>query len=243
MKQVKLVLTIDGPAHAGKGTCSRIVAEALGFTHIDSGAYYRAVGLLSLEAGKMKEEYILNVVGILDITRQLDISFRDGKVFIHGADRTSDVRSDKCATLAALVAQREDARHEVNCLILRAIQSSVGVVIDGRSGGAEFPNSRKYFLTATPEERARRRHKQALGEGRSATFEEILAATLARDTTDRKRHIAPLVPHRKALVIDTTGISAHAVALKVVSDYMREIADAEKYLKYLEGRCIEFLQS
>jgi len=213
------VLAIDGPSGSGKGTISRKVAEALGWHLLDSGAIYRAVGFAAGMAG-------LDLSDAQAVTRcaqTTKIVFRapaDGgetRVFVNGLDATDEIRTETCGAAASAIAAIASVRHALFDK-QRGFRKAPGLVADGRDMGTViFPDARyKVFLTASAEERARRRYKQLKEKGLSVTLATLLREIQARDVRDAGRKVAPLRPARGAIVIDSTGMSIDAVVAMVL---------------------------
>jgi cytidylate kinase len=213
------VLTIDGPSGSGKGTISARVADALGWHLLDSGALYRAVGFAASLAG-------LDLSDTEAVTRCAEttkISFRDPKdggetrVFVNGLDATADIRTETCGAAASAIAAIPSVRTAL-FEKQRNFRKSPGLVADGRDMGTViFPDAgHKVFLTASAEERAKRRYKQLKEKGLSVTLATLLREIEARDVRDAERAVAPLKPATDAVLIDSTGMSIDAVVAKVL---------------------------
>jgi CMP/dCMP kinase len=209
------VITIDGPSGVGKSTVSKKVAAALGFTYLDTGAMYRAVGLyfkrFSVEIDNEKD--ISAALKTLDL--QL-IPAKDEKsevgVLINGQKVTDLLRTPEVAMIASRVSAVPLVR-DVLTKIQRKLGEKGGVVAEGRdTGTVVFPRAAyKFFLDANPEIRAKRRFDQLAERGLTTTLSEILALTLERDQNDRNRPIAPLKKAHDAVCIDTTEIGLEEV--------------------------------
>jgi len=209
------VITIDGPSGVGKSTVSKKVAAALGFTYLDTGAMYRAVGLyfkrFSVEIDNEKD--ISAALKTLDL--QL-IPAKDEKsevgVLINGQKVTDLLRTPEVAMIASRVSAVPLVR-DVLTKIQRKLGEKGSVVAEGRdTGTVVFPRAAyKFFLDANPEIRAKRRFDQLAERGLTTTLSEILALTLERDQNDRNRPIAPLKKSHDAVCIDTTEIGLEEV--------------------------------
>lgn len=215
------VITIDGPAGAGKSTVAKAVAKALGFTYLDTGAMYRAFTLLALKKG-----IDLNDDGSLrELINQEDISIEleDGKVSLNGEDVSSDIRSAIVTNNVSIVAKAPSVR-EIMTKWQREIASKGGVVLDGRDiGSVVFPEALvKIFLTASVEERCKRRLLELKEKGVNIEYEELLQKIVERDKIDSERDIAPLKVPEGAYILDSTGLSIDEVVQEIVSKCRRD---------------------
>ena len=203
MKKMKTV-AIDGPAGAGKSTVSKLAAQKLGYTYIDTGAMYRAVAYKTLKNGKN-----ITTDEIISITQNIDIDLRyaDGvnKVFVDGENVTSEIRTPEVSRLASEVAKIGFVREKLTEL-QRKMAKRGGVIMDGRDIATHvLPNADvKIFLTASIEERARRRCDELKAKGYETDQEEIAKEIAFRDKQDMEREIAPLTQAKDAILLDTT---------------------------------------
>jgi CMP/dCMP kinase len=212
------VLTIDGPSGSGKGTISRQVATRLGWHLLDSGALYRLVALAGLRAGTGGSD----AAGHAALARRMQVTFGsrpDGTeaVRLEGQDVTAEIRSETAGQGASRVA----AWPEVRSALLerqRAFAAPPGLVADGRDmGTVVFPEADlKVFLTATPAERAQRRHKQLKDKGSDVSLPALSREIAERDLRDQTREVAPLRPADDACLIDSTGLTVAAVVGRVL---------------------------
>ena len=212
------IVTIDGPSGSGKGTISRAVARHVGWHLLDSGALYRLVALAGLAAGAASEDQERHAA----LAARMDVRFGsdpDGgeRVWLDGRDVTGEIRSEAAGQGASRVA----AWPGVRAALLerqRAFARPPGLVADGRDmGTVVFPGADlKIFLTATPEERALRRHKQLKDKGSDVSLPALSREIAARDLRDQTRQIAPLRPAPDACVIDSTGLDVGAVVGRVL---------------------------
>ena len=214
------VLTIDGPSGSGKGTISRHVADELGWHLLDSGALYRAIGYAGGAAG-------LDLSDAEAVTRCAEstkIRFRDPKdggetrVIVNGHDATDELRTETAGAAASAIAVFPGVRAALFDK-QRDFRKAPGLVADGRDMGTViFPDAAyKVFLTASAEERAKRRYKQLKDKGLNVTLAALLREIQARDERDAARTVAPLRPAEDALTIDTTGITVAGVVDAVLS--------------------------
>jgi len=211
------VIAIDGPAASGKGTIAAGVARALGLRYLDSGSLYRLVALKALRAGiPLDDEAALAAAA-----QRLDVTFDGGGVRLDGEDATEGIRSESVSEAASRVAIHPGVRQ---ALLARqkAFRQPPGLVADGRDmGTVVFPDARlKVFVTATAEERARRRHKQLIAKGISVTLDSLLRDIRERDARDSARATAPLRPAADAVILDTTDLAIDA-AIGAVLDLYR----------------------
>jgi cytidylate kinase len=213
------VLTIDGPSGSGKGTVSRAVARQLGWGLLDSGALYRLVALAGRRAGVALDD----AAGLARLAQEFDIRFgsderHDEKVWLQGEEVTRELRTEAAGNDASKVA----ALPAVRAALLdrqRRFAAAPGLVADGRDmGTVVFPQAGlKIFLTASPDERALRRHKQLKEKGVAATLAALSLEIAERDQRDSTRAVAPLVASADAVLLDTTGMSVEAVVERVLA--------------------------
>jgi CMP/dCMP kinase len=207
-----LVIAIDGPSGAGKGTVARAVAGALGYRHVDSGAMYRAVAWQALERGVD----LADEAGIAEIAAGARIDVSDRTAAIDGIDVTRAIRTPEIDKAAAAVARLG----KVRALLVGRQQrmgAGGGIVMEGRDiGTVVFPDADvKLYLDASPEERARRRAADPAHSGPTA-LEAVATALTARDEADRTRAVSPLHAAPDAVVIDTTTKSVAEVVGQVM---------------------------
>lgn len=213
------VIAIDGPSGSGKGTVSRRVAAALGWRLLDSGALYRLVALAGERAGLAPDDQAghARLAGALDIRFEVD---EDGgeRVLLDGDVVTREIRSEKAGNAASRVAAWPAVRSALFATQRRFMQPP-GLVADGRDmGSVVFPDARlKIFLTASADERARRRHKQLKEKGLNVNLAALSAEIAERDRRDATREVAPLVACEDAVVIDSTSLGIDAVVDKVLA--------------------------
>jgi len=209
-------IAIDGPAGAGKSTVARLVASALRFVYVDTGAMYRAVTATALERGIPVEDE----AAIGRLAGELDIRLRpeeDGqRVWVDGRDVTSKLRTIEVNRNVSQVAAYEAVRIRM-AELQRRMAREKGVVMDGRDIGTHvLPDAElKIFLTATPRERALRRFRE-LGDGAGITLERLEQDIAERDRMDRERKIAPLLQAPDARLVDSTGRSIEQIVSDIV---------------------------
>ncbi|ACL65777.1 cytidylate kinase [Anaeromyxobacter dehalogenans 2CP-1] len=212
------IVAIDGPAGAGKSTASRQLAARLGFAMVDTGAIYRTVALAATLRGIALDDD----AGLGQLLPLLAIRFAPSgqpgggqRVLLGEEDVSVEIRTPPMSLGASKVSARPVVRAgllELQRRLALAAENR-GAVLEGRDiGTVVFPDAdAKFFLVATPEERARRRHAELLAKGDGSTFEEVLADQLKRDRQDSEREIAPLRPAEDAVVVDTSGTPLEAV--------------------------------
>ncbi len=213
----KLIVAIDGPAGAGKSTVAKLLAQRLGYTYIDTGAMYRAVTWEVMRRHLTATE----VDGVVETARSLNLrlDYIDGKTVVHVDDIniTEDIRSPEVSRLVAEVSKIGGVRAAMVSL-QRQLASFGGVVMDGRDIGTHvLPNADiKIFLTASIEERARRRWLELCDRGYAVDITELQQEIAARDKADCERDIAPLIQAADATYLDTTALTIPQAVDKIL---------------------------
>ena len=199
-----MIVTIDGPAAAGKSTAARALAERLGFDYLDTGAMYRAVTLAALRRGlPLSDEPALE-----KLAGSVQITFRGRAVFLDGEDVSEAIRDVEVTRASRYVADNPAVRRHMVTLQREAGRTG-NIVTEGRDQGTVvFPDAAcKIFLTATPEVRAERRQRELAARGQQIPLAQVLNDQAERDRRDADREIAPMVPAPDAIVLDTTAMS------------------------------------
>jgi cytidylate kinase len=209
-----MIITIDGPAGAGKSTVARALARRLGFRFLDTGAMYRAVALAALRRGLDWDA----PDDLAHLARKLDIRTVGERILLDGEDVTEAVRTSEVTAVTRYAAGNPQVRE---CLVelQRKLAGNDDVVTEGRDQGTvAFPHAEcKIFLTASPVERARRRLLDLQSQGEPVTLEQVLAAQERRDREDATRAVGPLAPAADAVEVCTDGLSLDQVVAKLKS--------------------------
>jgi cytidylate kinase len=215
MKQ--MVIAIDGPAGAGKSSVAKRVAQALGYRYLDTGALYRALAWKAMQRGLRPQDTRY----IIEMTRETRVELQqhngEQRVLVDGEDVTDAIRAPEVGNLASPISAIPEVR-EILLEWQREFGRQGGTVAEGRdTGTVVFPNAEvKIFLTASLNERARRRHKELLERGINISFDQVKLDMEARDQRDSTRHIAPLRPAPDAVVIDTERLTIDEVVEEVL---------------------------
>lgn len=212
MNEVPIV-TVDGPSGSGKGTISHRVAHHLGWHFLDSGAIYRVLGLMASRAGIGGED----VEKLVEMAKNMPLSFVDERVLLEQEEVTDAIRTESAGNQASKVAAIPQVR-EALLVWQRSCARPPGLVADGRDmGTVVFPQAQvKIFLTASPEERAKRRYKQLKGKGLGVNLADLIEEIRERDERDSRRTVAPLRPSASALTLDSTNLTIDEVCERVM---------------------------
>ena len=212
-----LRIAIDGPSGAGKSTIAKIVAEKMGIDYIDTGAMYRAIGLKMVSEGVSREDTDEAATARQEVLDRTDIDFDKGVITLDGEDVGGKIRTPEISIAASDYSKFPEVRSK-----LVAIQREIGhrksVVMDGRDIGTNvFTDAQyKFFLTATPEERANRRVKELLEKGEDVSYEATLEDIKKRDYNDTHRKLNPLAKADDAIEVDTTNMTIDEVAAAIL---------------------------
>ncbi len=212
------VITIDGPAGAGKSSVAKRLAQLLGIHYLDTGAIYRAIALVLAEAGIRPEESESLKKALPDIK----IELRGETVLANGDDVSREIRTPKADRLSSVYSALPSVRQAL--LGLQRDQEKYGsLVVEGRDeGSVVFPKAPlKFFLTATPEARARRRCLERERRGEPVDYGEVLASIRERDTADSSRDVSPLVQPEGAVRVDTSDMTEDEV-VELLLNHVRE---------------------
>lgn len=213
-------IAIDGPAGAGKSTIAKKVSADLGYIYLDTGAMYRAVALKAIRNNidTKSREALAKMMESIEIT----ITFENNtqKIFLDGVDVSNAIRTSEVSVGASNVAVFQEVRLKMVDL-QRKIASDKDVVMDGRDiGSYVLPNANlKIFLTASVEERARRRYDEMLLKGQQVNFEEVRDDMIYRDNNDSSRAFAPLIKVADAIEVDSTSMTIDEVVEKILYLY------------------------
>jgi cytidylate kinase len=207
-----MIITLDGPAGAGKSSAARGLAARLGWCYMDTGAMYRAVALTALERGIPLDDS----ARIATLAEQIRIEFREGRVNVDDRDVSADIRTERITEATRPVADAPPVREAMK-RIQRQMATGLDVVTEGRDqGSVVFPQADlKVFLTAAPEERARRRHQEELGRGQPQTLSAVLESQSRRDNADCSRPVGALKQADDAVLLETDGLSAEEVVQRL----------------------------
>ena len=217
-----MIVTIDGPAGAGKSSIAKIAADRLGFEFLDTGALYRAMTLAAIRA----QVDFSDTQEIIRFSSTVDIQWDGQRVLLKGEDVSEQIRTPPVTDAIRFVADLPEIRSRLS-EIQRQVSTGRNMVTEGRDQGSEvFSDAEcKIFLTASPEERARRRHQQLADMGRPVPLEEILRAQDRRDEEDRSREMGALRPADDASIIESDGMTTEDVLeliLKIVRSKIGE---------------------
>jgi cytidylate kinase len=213
-----MIITIDGPAGAGKSSAAKLLARRLGFDFLDTGAMYRAVTLAALRA----KIDLADQHGLARLLDGLAIDMPPGRVVLNGENITGLIRTPEITAASAPIASSRVVRERLVGW-QRQIAHGRDIVCEGRDQGTlVFPRAEcKFFLVADPTERARRRHRELSERGQESSFDQVLEAQQARDARDAARDIAPMAPADDAIILDSTALTLDEVVARMEQEVGR----------------------
>jgi len=207
------VITIDGPAGAGKSTTAREVARRLGFKLVDTGALYRALAWALMQSGVSPDDER----AVQTLLSRTTVELADGRVLVNGRDVTDEIRTPEIAMLTSRITTLRAVRDKLTPL-QRGLAAGGGVVLEGRdTGSVVCPDAEvKVYLDADLAERARRRRDELAARGMAADYSRVEAEVALRDRQDMERELAPLRKPEGALTVDSTSLSPEAVVQRIL---------------------------
>jgi cytidylate kinase len=213
-----MIITIDGPAGAGKSSTARLLAQRLGFEFLDTGAMYRAVALAALEMGLDLQDQD----AIAHLLAGLYLELPPGRVLLNGTDVSQRIRTAEVTAASGPIASSRVVRERL-VQWQRAIADNRDMVCEGRDQGTVvFPHAEcKFFLVADPVERARRRHHEMLARGEQTDLADVLRAQEARDRRDADRDLAPMRPAADAILLDSTHLNLDQIVDRMENEARR----------------------
>ena len=211
MNKKGLVIAIDGFSSTGKSSISKVVADTLGLIHIDTGAMYRAITLFGLRNFKDEKQEI-DLSKLLQNLNEISLEFRENsgklEIYLNGENVSKEIRTTEVSDNVSFIAKQPEVRERL-VVLQRDIAEKQGVIMDGRDiGTVVLPNADyKFFLTASADERARRRFLELQSLGIETTMEEVKQNLIERDRIDSEREISPLKQAEDAILIDNTNLN------------------------------------
>lgn len=217
-------IAIDGPSATGKSTLAKTLAKELSFIYIDTGAMYRAVGLYNIRKNidLNNEADVVNT--LKDISIDIKYIDKEQRIFLNGEDVSNQIREEKVGTAASIVSTYKKVR-EVLVDLQRSLANVQNVIMDGRDiGTVVLPNaSLKIFLTASSEERTKRRYLELKEKGKDVSIEDVAKELKERDERDTKRANSPLTKAEDAILVDTTNMN-----IEQTIEYIKKLYEKRK---------------
>ena len=225
MNKKGLVVAIDGFSSTGKSSISKVVADTLGLIHIDTGAMYRAITLFGLRNFKNEKQEI-DLSKLLQNLNEISLEFRENsgklEIYLNGENVSKEIRTTEVSDNVSLIAKHPEVRARL-VVLQRDIAEKQGVIMDGRDiGTVVLPNADyKFFLTASADERARRRFLELQSLGIETTIEEVKQNLIERDRIDSEREISPLKQAEDAILIDNTNLNKEET-IELILSYIKK---------------------
>ena len=225
MNKKGLVIAIDGFSSTGKSSISKVVADTLGLIHIDTGAMYRAITLFGLRNFKNEKQEI-DLSKLLQNLNEISLEFRENsgklEIYLNGENVSKEIRTTEVSDNVSFIAKHPEVRERL-VVLQRDIAEKQGVIMDGRDiGTVVLPNADyKFFLTASADERARRRFLELQSLGIETTIEEVKQNLIERDRIDSEREISPLKQAEDAILIDNTNLNKEET-IELILSYIKK---------------------
>ena len=225
MNKKGLVIAIDGFSSTGKSSISKVVADTLGLIHIDTGAMYRAITLFGLRNFKDEKQEI-DLSKLLQNLNEISLEFRENsgklEIYLNGENVSKEIRTTEVSDNVSFIAKQPEVRERL-VVLQRDIAEKQGVIMDGRDiGTVVLPNADyKFFLTASADERARRRFLELQSLGIETTIEEVKQNLIERDRIDSEREISPLKQAEDAILIDNTNLNKEET-IELILSYIKK---------------------